>query len=216
MLFDMDGVLVSSIGGVERCWRQWATHYGVPNAASYEVPHGMRAVDIMQQLVPGLDVAAGLRHIEDLELADMGDLHVLPGARALLRTLPAARWTIVTSATRRLVEGRLAQAELPVPPRLISGEMVERGKPDPEPYRRGAELIHEQPSDCLVIEDAPSGVRAGVAAGCAVLGVEGTHPPEQLLQAGARWVVPSLAVVRAAVQGDRLRLTAEFAEFDRT
>lgn len=197
VLFDMDGVLVSSIGSVTRCWRRWAAHYKIPGADTYEIPHGMRAIEIMQQLVPGIDVGQGLRLIEDMELEDVADLTVLPGARELLSQLPLGSWAIVTSATRRLLVGRLEAAGLPVPELIISGDMVERGKPDPEPYRRGAELIHAHPSRCLVVEDAPSGVRAGVAAGCVVLGVQGTHPPEELQQAGARWVVPTLQQVSA-------------------
>lgn len=207
ILFDMDGVLVSSIGSVERCWRRWAQHYGVPNAENFQVPHGVRALDIMQQLVPGLDTVEGLRLIEDMELEDVADLQVLPGAGELLRSLPAGRWAIVSSATRRLLIGRLQAAGLPLPDLIISGDMVERGKPDPEPYRRGAALIHAQPEDCLVVEDAPSGVKAGVAAGCTVLGVEGTHSPEELLVAGARWVVPSLRSVRSEQAGASLRVS---------
>ncbi len=207
ILFDMDGVLVSSIGSVTRCWRRWAAHYGVPDADSYEVPHGVRAVEIMRRLVPGIDTVEGLRRIEDMELEDVADLKVLPGARELLQALPPTSWAIVTSATRRLLVGRLAAAGLPVPPMLISADMVERGKPDPEPYRRGAELIRALPEDCLVVEDAPSGVRSGVAAGCIVLGVEGTHPREELLAAGARRVVRSLQDVHATAMGQRLQLS---------
>ena len=206
ILFDMDGVLVSSIGGVERCWRRWAAHYGVPGADTYEVPHGVRAIDIMRSLVPGVDTVEGLRLIEDMELEDVADLKVLPGAGELLRSLPPERWAIVSSATRRLLVKRLEVAGLPVPELIISGDMVERGKPHPEPYRRGAELIHARPEDCLVVEDAPSGVQAGVAAGCVVLGVEGTHPREALLEAGAHWVVATLRGVSATRDGDGLRV----------
>lgn len=199
VLFDMDGVLVSSIDSVNRCWRKWAEHYGVPDAATFVVPHGVRAVEIMRQLAPWVDPIEGIQTIEDMEIEDVADLRVLPGVRKLLADLPDGGWAIVTSATRRLLTRRLQAAGLPVPELIISGDMVERGKPDPEPYRRGAELIHAQPAECVVVEDAPSGVRAGVAAGCVVLGVEGTHPPEELLQAGARWVVPSLAEVSVRV-----------------
>lgn len=211
VLFDMDGVLVSSIGSVTRCWRRWAAHYGVAGAESYEVPHGVRAVEIMRQLAPGVDTVEGLRVIEDMELDDLADLKVLPGAGELLRSLPGGSWAIVTSATRRLLIGRLQAAGLPVPNLIISGDMVERGKPDPEPYRRGAELIHARPEECLVVEDAPSGIRAGVAAGCTVLGVEGTHAREELLSAGARWVVPSLAEVRAEEADGQVRLRSKLA-----
>src|SRR6185437_7152349 len=128
---------------------------------------------------------------------DTADLEVLAGVRVLLESLPAHRWAIVTSATRRLLLGRLKAAGLPVPDRIISGDQVKHGKPDPEPYRRGAELLGVKPQDCLVFEDAPSGVRAGVAAGCKVLGVLGTHSAEELREAGANWIVSSLTKVRA-------------------
>ena len=207
ILFDMDGVLVSSIGGVERCWRRWAAHYGVPHADLYEVPHGVRAIDIMRALVPGIDTGEGLRLIEDMELEDVADLKVLPGASELLRSLPEGRWAIVSSATRRLLVGRLQVAGLPVPELIISGDMVEKGKPDAEPYRRGAALIHARPEECLVVEDAPSGVQAGVAAGCTVLGVEGTHSSAELLAAGAQWVVRSLATVHTMRDGEALKVS---------
>jgi len=207
LLFDMDGVLISSTGSVERCWKLWCKHYGVPNAESFAVPHGTRAVDIMRMLKPewgGEQVAEGLRVIEDIEIEDTGDLTALPGAKELLGQLPSERWAIVTSATRRLLLGRLAAAGLPVPERLISGDMVKRGKPDPEPYRRGAELLGFAPEDCVVVEDAPSGIGAGVAAGCRVLGVMGTHKLSELEK--ATWIVESLEEIAMTVMGDGLEL----------
>ena len=206
ILFDMDGVLVSSIGSVNRCWKRWAAHHGLPNAASVQIEHGTRAVDMIAKLIPGLDVAEGLRLIEDMEIEDVSDLKVLPGARALLESLPPERWAIVTSATYRLLLGRLKAAELPVPERIISGDMVERGKPDPEPYRRGAELIQSSPLECIVVEDAPSGVDAGVAAGCRVLGVLGTHSEAELRAAGASWIVRSLEDVSVGTEPQGLVL----------
>jgi sugar-phosphatase len=197
MLFDMDGVLISSIGSVNRSWRKWAEHYGVPNADTYQVPHGIRATDIIAMLKPDLDVTEGLKFIEDIEMVDVDDLKVLPGAKLLLESLPPERWAIVTSATGRLARERLRVAGLPAPERMISAEMVQRGKPDPEPYRRGAELIHAPAASCLVVEDAPSGVGAGIAAGCRVLGVLGTHLEAELRAAGASWVVRSLEDVSA-------------------
>jgi len=204
ILFDMDGVLVSSIGSVVRCWRQWAEHYEVPNAEIYEVPHGMRAIEIVKALRPDIDAEEGLRYIEDLEMDDVADLVVLPGVKALLESLPVERWAIVTSATRRLLLGRLKAAGLPIPERIISADMVERGKPDPEPYRRGAELLGLRPQDCLVVEDAPSGVGAGLAAGSRVLGVVGTHTAEDL--DGAEWIVGSLEGVKVTVVAEGLEL----------
>lgn len=204
ILFDMDGVLVSSIGSVVRCWRRWAEIYDIPNAEIYEVPHGVRAIDIVKSLRPDIDPQEGLRTIEDMEMEDTADLVVLPGVKKLLESLPLERWAIVTSATRRLLLGRLAAAGLPVPERIISGDMVERGKPDPEPYRRGAELLGFHPEECIVIEDAPSGVGAGIAAGIRVLGVLGTHTAEELN--AADWIVGSLEELSVTAKADGLEL----------
>jgi sugar-phosphatase len=200
----MDGVLVSSIGSVRRCWRLWAEHYKIPNAETYEVPHGIRAIEIVRSLRPDIDPQEGLRYAEDLEMEDMEGLVVLPGVKALLGSLPLERWAIVTSATHRLMLGRLKAAELPAPKFIISADMVERGKPDPEPYRRGAELLGFPPEECLVVEDAPSGVGAGKAAGCRVLGVLGTHQAKDLNDAD--WVVGSLEGLRVSADDGGLEL----------
>jgi sugar-phosphatase len=209
LLFDMDGVLVSSIGSVLRSWRLWAKQYGLPNADQIEIPHGVRAIDIMRELKPDIDTVEGLKHIEDIEIEDTADLEVLKGVKPLLASLPAHRWAIVTSATRRLLLGRLQAAGLPVPDRIISADEVTNGKPDPEPYRRGAELLGVAVRECVVFEDAPSGVRAGVAAGCKVIGVLGTHDAGQLRAAGANWIVHSLEKVRAEPRGERIAVTIE-------
>jgi sugar-phosphatase len=205
ILFDMDGVLVSSIGSVIRCWRLWAKHYDVPGADTYEVPHGMRAIEIVRELRPDIDASEGLKYIEDLELDDVSDLVVLPGVKEVLASLPEERWAIVTSATRRLLVGRLKAAGLPVPSRIISADDVERGKPDPEPYRRGAELLGFRPDECVVVEDAPSGVGAGVAAGCRVLGVLGTHSAADLK--AADWIVRSLEGLSVTASTDGVELS---------
>jgi mannitol-1-/sugar-/sorbitol-6-phosphatase len=204
ILFDMDGVLVSSIESVVRSWRRWAELYKLPNAETFEIPHGVRAKDIIETLLPDVDSQEAVRVIEDIEVEDVADLRVLPGVKTLLESLPLERWAIVTSSTRRLLLARLGAAGLPVPQRIISGDDVERGKPDPEPYRRGAELLGLRPKECVVLEDAPSGVRAGKQAGCRVLGVLGTHSAEELHEAD--WVVGSLEGLAVTVDPSGLEL----------
>jgi mannitol-1-/sugar-/sorbitol-6-phosphatase len=204
ILFDMDGVLISSIASVRRCWQRWAKMYGVPNAEEYEVPHGMRAIEIVKILRPDIDPREGLRAIEDMEVEDIADLKVLPGVKTLLESLPPERWAIVTSSTHRLLLARLKAAGLPLPDRIISGDVVERGKPDPEPYRRGAGLLGFRAEECVVVEDAPSGVGSGVAAGCRVLGVLGTHSADELH--GADWVVGSLEGLAVTANAEGLEL----------
>ncbi len=133
LLFDMDGVLVSSIASAGRCWRAWGKHYGLAEWEKIEIPHGVRARDIVILLNPNIDPDEGLKLIEDMEVEDTHDIVLLPGAQALLNSLPKDRWTIVTSATKRLLIARLKAAQLPVPEELISAEMVVNGKPHPEP-----------------------------------------------------------------------------------
>jgi mannitol-1-/sugar-/sorbitol-6-phosphatase len=204
ILFDMDGVLVSSINSVVRSWRRWAELYKLPNAETFEIPHGVRAKDIIATLLPDADLQEAVRIIEDIEVEDVADLRVLPGVKELLEGLPPERWAIVTSSTQRLLLARLGAAKLPVPQRIISGDMVVRGKPDPEPYRRGAELLNFRPEECVVVEDAPSGVGAGKAAGCRVLGVLGTHSTAELHEAD--WVVGSLEGLAVTANTDSLEL----------
>ena len=210
LLFDMDGVLMSSLGSVERSWKRFAQMRGVDPALAVKIAHGRRALETIQYLLPNADAYAELRVIEQLEIDDNEGLVVLPGVLELLRSLPADAWTIVTSATERLARSRLACAGIVPPERFITSEMVTEGKPHPEPYWRGAQLLGFAPQDCLAIEDAPAGVAAGKAAGCPVLAVLTTHAAETLQ--AADWRVATLADLTLSIQqatpgGRRLALT---------
>src|SRR5580692_7216787 len=92
VLFDMDGILISSLGSVERSWTKWARMRGVDPAYALTVIHGRRAIESV----------AELKLIEDIELADGEGITVLPGVFDLIAALPKDRWTVVTSATERL------------------------------------------------------------------------------------------------------------------
>ena len=208
----MDGVLVSSIGSANRCWSEWARRYGIPGWETYRIPHGVRATEIILSLRPDFtaeEAAEGLRRIEDMEIADTDGLKVLGGVTELLGAMPPERWTIVTSATRRLLLGRLKAAGLPYPDELITADDVVHGKPHPEPYQKGAAMLGFSSGDCVVVEDAPSGVGAGVAAGSQVMGVLGTHEAKDLYAAGADWVVESLSGVKVVSTENGLQLKFE-------
>lgn len=209
LLFDMDGVLISSIASATRCWKRWAKLYNVPNADDFVLPHGRPARDIVIMLRPDIDPDEGLRVIEDMEIEDVGDIEVLPGVRELLASLPPDRWTVVTSCTRRLLEARLRAAGLPEPPKLVSADDISRGKPDPEPYIRGAEALGLKPEDCIVVEDAVSGVESGIGAGCRVLAVLSSTPRTELK--AATWIARSLAVVKVTADADGLQVKIPLA-----
>jgi mannitol-1-/sugar-/sorbitol-6-phosphatase len=200
ILFDMDGVLISSTGADERCWLQWAKHHHMEGAFSLQSTHGRRGIDTLRALRPDLDTAVEIRRLEDYDAEDHSGLIILPGVEKLLASLPADRWTIVTSATTRLLEGRLSYAGLPIPVVLVPAEKVANGKPHPEPYLTGAKLLGFAPAECLVIEDSPAGVASGKAAGCWVLAVLSSHTQAELT--GADWFVASLEQVTATPQSD--------------
>jgi sugar-phosphatase len=207
ILFDMDGVLVSSLGSVERSWTTWAEARGIDPELAIKTCHGRRAIETVRLLRPDLNDAEELKWLEDLEVEDNEGLEILHGVKRILETLPEKYWTVVTSATDRLARARMAYGGIPVPARMVTADMVTRGKPDPEPYRRGAELLGVPPADCLVIEDSASGAQAGHAAGCKVLATLFSHSLESL--AAADWIVISLEDVKVSVVDQQVELQFE-------
>jgi len=200
----MDGILISSIGSVERSWTTWAQMRGVDPEHAISVAHGRRAIETIAKLRPDLDVEAELKIIEDIEVADNEGLTVLPGVCDLLKALPRERWTVVTSATERLARIRLAEGGIPVPERLVTADQVTKGKPHPEPFCAGAALLGFKPEECVVFEDSSSGAQAGRAAGCTVVATTFSHPVESL--EAAHYFVNDLTGVRATASADGIEL----------
>lgn len=180
ILFDMDGILISSLGSVERSWNKWSRMRGIDPEYAISIAHGCRAIETIVKLRPDLDSEAELKIIEDIEVADNEGLAVLPGVLELLRALPHDRWTVVTSATERLARVRLAAGGISVPERLVTANHVTHGKPHPEPFRAGAALLGFPSEACVVFEDSASGAQAGRAAGCTVIATTFSHPIESL------------------------------------
>jgi len=197
ILFDLDGVLVDSTPCVTRIWREWAQQHGLDADYVVHIAHGQRTIETVRKVAPRLDAEREAAHIEQQETNDTGDLRVLPGALELLALLPPTRYTVVTSGTRPLATRRLQVAGLPVPSAMITADDVTRGKPDAEPYLAGARALGVEPDQCLVFEDAPSGIRSAKAAGMVAIGVPTTYLAEEL--AGADAIVPSLQAVTVTV-----------------
>ena len=198
LLFDNDGTLVSSLESVRRCWTRWAAELGITaeDFARVEL-HGRTAVEIAADLLPADAVPAAVARIEALEVADVanGGAVLLPGTKDFLDSLPADRWAVVTSATRRLAEARLAHAGI-LPKTLVVAEDVTRGKPDPEPYLLAARQLGVDPARCVVFEDAPAGLKAGRAAGMITVALATTHEAHEL---DADLVVSDLSALSALV-----------------
>ena len=144
ILFDLDGVLVDSTGSVDRQWRIWARERGVDEEEVIAIAHGVRAVEVVRAVAPHLDAISEVRRLEAREAADRDGVVVMPGAVDLLRTIPRGLWSIVTSGSRSLATGRLQRAGVPIPKIMVTADDVVNGKPDPEPYMKGAELLRRQ------------------------------------------------------------------------
>ncbi|MFM6979799.1 MAG: HAD-IA family hydrolase [Micrococcales bacterium] len=187
LLFDNDGVLVDSHEAARLGWEQWASEYA-PHF-DWDVPEnaGVRAEDKVRALVaPELFEQANDR-INELEQNTAHLTEALPGARELTKSLKPGTWTVCTSANPNLGRARLEAAGIPVPQELVTAADVERGKPHPDPYLLGAKRLKQDPTDCVVFEDAIAGVRAGLDAGCLVIGVS-----EKALASAAEIVVKDL------------------------
>jgi mannitol-1-/sugar-/sorbitol-6-phosphatase len=193
ILFDLDGVLVDSTPAVARCWSRWAEQFGFNTEEVVRKAHGRPSLVTLRELLPNGDFEEENRKMEQWEIADTDGVVPLPGVLAILQALPPDQWAIVTSCTRPLAEVRIRVAGLPRPKQLVTAADVQRFKPDPDPYLKGAELLGLAPAECVVVEDAPAGIRAGRAAGSPVLAVRTTEVDELLKAAGATWIVDDLS-----------------------
>jgi sugar-phosphatase len=196
ILFDLDGVLVDSTGSVDRQWRAWAREQGIDEDSVIAIAHGVRSVEVIRAVAPHLDAQAEARRLENREASDRG-IVVMPGAIDLIRSIPENKWGVVTSGARHLASARLKLAGVPLPKVMVTADDVVNGKPHPEPYLKGAELLGVNPAECLVIEDAPAGIRAAHAGGMKAIGLTSTYAAAALSEAD--WVVGKLAQIQVSV-----------------
>lgn len=173
-LFDLDGTLVDSLPAVERAWSNWGARHGIAADEILDFIHGKQAITSLRHFMAGQSEAAiqaEFLALEKTEAEDTDGVQALPGAKALLTQLDALHipWAIVTSGSVPVAHARHKAAGLPQPAVFITAEQVAKGKPEPDPYLLGAEMLKLSPADCVVVEDAPAGVLSGLAAGCAVI-----------------------------------------------
>lgn len=199
ILFDLDGVLVDSTRSVERQWRVWAREQGIDGDKVMAVGHGVRAIEVIRAVAPHLDAVLEARKLEKREVDDCDGVVVMPGALDLVRAIPEAEWCVVTSGTHYLASERLQSVGLPVPRVLVAADDVINGKPHPEPYLKGAELLGVNPAECLVIEDAPAGIRAAHAGGMKVIALTSSYPASVVSEADA--VVQKLDQIKVTPDG---------------
>ncbi|GAA0318223.1 HAD family hydrolase [Streptomyces polychromogenes] len=178
VLFDVDGTLIDALDNQRLVWRTWAARYGLDPDEVHRVALRTRPMETFAQVAPDRDPHECLAALHALEDEDVrtGVYGAFDGAAELLGALRPGTWGLVTSNYEHRVRGRFARTGLPVPEVVVDAAAVTEGKPSPVPYLRAAALLGARPEECLVIEDAPSGVRAGLSAGMAVWGVNTATP----------------------------------------
>lgn len=172
VLFDCDGVLVDSDTAVMRSWTRWAHEMNLDPEEVLPTVYGRRSVDTVAQFISPSKRLAAVALIDALEIEDAATTTKIPGAAELLAAIPPGRWATVTSASRDLAHARLSAAGLTAPGVLVTADDVRHGKPHPEGYLAAAQRLGVPADKCVVVEDAPAGIRAARAAGVGhVLGV---------------------------------------------
>jgi sugar-phosphatase len=192
ILFDLDGVLIDSTRCIERHWQEWSQKHHIDINKIMANAHGVRTIETIQKVAPHLDGEKEAACFTAHEILDTEGVVAIAGAKSLMSQLPTDQWAIVTSGGYKLVLARLIRAGLPIPKFVVSADDVAHGKPSPEPYLTAAKKLGLAPEYCIVVEDAPIGVKSGKAAGMRVIGITSTHSINELIGAEANFIVECL------------------------
>lgn len=187
VLFDLDGTLIDSSAAVIRSWSKVLTEMGV-SLQGLPSLHGVPSRQSIRNLLPtstDAEIDAWAKKIDQLEVEDTEGIFLLPGARELFAYLDNSgiEWMIVTSCTRALGTSRAAAVGLTLPSKSVFFDDVVKGKPHPDPYLLGLSRLGMAAESVVVLEDAPSGIASGKAAGIDVIAMVTTHIKDSLQEA---------------------------------
>lgn len=213
-LIDMDGVLYDSMRGHAASWKKMCDEIGLDTDRDefymYEGMTGKATINLLMKRERGHEVsdeeAARLYAIKTANFRALGPAPVMPGAQRMIAALGALGMTrvLVTGSAQASLLDKL-EHDYPgvfVDGRRVTALDVKHGKPDPEPYLKGASLVGAHPADCMVVENAPLGVRAGKAAGCFVCAVmTGPVPREEFVKEGADMIFNSMVEFADSLEG---------------
>ncbi len=192
ILFDHDGVLVNSMPYHVQAWQEVMARYGVAvDPLEIYLQEGATTMEVAAELCHRHRKPASPELVQQI-VNEKRDLYLAihqttmnDGVLELLEYLKEQRYRlgIVTGSVRAQVEPVLGLEMMSFFDCLVAAEDVEYGKPDPEPYIRGAQKLGCTPSACLVIENAPLGISSAKAAGMSVVAITSTLAPYHLRQA---------------------------------
>lgn len=154
-------------------------------------------------------------------------VRILPGVKRLMNSIPAGRYAVATSGAKTYgklpcllrragltypsttAHGCMTRVGITPPPVTITADdkRLKAGKPAPDPFLLAAKCLGYDASKCVVFEDSPSGIRAGVSSGATVIAVCTSHERSKIEDCGAHFLVENMNSVKCEVEGDKLKFT---------
>lgn len=140
---------------------------------------------------------------DDDDIIDMS-VQILPGVRELINSLPEGKYAVATSGAKTYCHGCLNRTGITIPKVCVTADdpRLKRGKPFPDPFLLAAADLGFDAKRCVVFEDSPSGIKAGVASGATVIAVCTSHPRHKIDSHGAHYVVDTMDQVKVAQNAD--------------
>ncbi|KAI0044228.1 HAD-like protein [Auriscalpium vulgare] len=121
-------------------------------------------------------------------------VRILPGVRRMIDSLPEGRYAVATSGAKTYAYGCMTRVGITPPAVTITADdkRLKAGKPAPDPFLLAADCLGFDAKKCVVFEDSPSGIRAGVASGATVIAVCTSHERAQIENCGAHYLVENM------------------------
>ncbi|KAH8112711.1 HAD-like protein [Phellopilus nigrolimitatus] len=131
-------------------------------------------------------------------------IRILPGVKDMIECIPDGRYAVATSGARTYAYGAMTRVGITPPPVTITADdkRLKAGKPAPDPFLLAAFCLGFDAKRCVVFEDSPSGIRAGVASGATVIAVCTSHERSKIEGCGAHFVVEDMRKVRCRTEGE--------------
>ncbi|MBD2794388.1 HAD-IA family hydrolase [Xenorhabdus sp. 42] len=177
ILFDLDGTLVDSGPCIERLWYQWAQENHLDTKYVLSIIHGRTIEETLKLISSYFYNKHCVDDIKARAIVELSQVKSITGAIDFIKAIPASRMAIVTSGAKKISMQSIISAGIPVPETMITSEDISHGKPDPEPYLKAAGILGVQPSECLVFEDADSGIQSALSAGMRVIAIGENSQP---------------------------------------
>lgn len=213
VLFDMDGVLYDSMSNHAIAWQEAMAQFGITMTAhDAYMTEGQRGTDTIRQMVKqqrGIDIsqdeAQRIYDEKSRRFHAMKEAPLMPGITDVMEQITAAgrHIGVVTGSGQRPLLARLRRdfSTFVSPDHIVTAYNVTRGKPEPDPYLAGLHMMGDlQPWEAIVVENAPLGIRAGVAAQIFTIAVNtGPLPDSLLAEAGANLIFKSMDELRTCI-----------------